>query len=85
MVNAVYIKGHYNVIIDYMGGHLYDYHLYEWSSACDYLYMSTYLYVRKSEYVGYLTFKVIIIFFFITQKLFLLYFSSAQINHLYNV
>ncbi len=28
-VNAVYIKGHYNVIIDYMGGHLYDYHLYE--------------------------------------------------------
>ncbi len=24
MVNAVYIKGHYNVIIDYMDGHLYD-------------------------------------------------------------
>ncbi len=37
----------------------------------------------------YLTFKavffIIIIFLFITQKLFLLYFSSAQINHLYNV
>ncbi len=77
MVNAVYIKGHYNVIIDYMGGHLYDYHLYEWSSVHR---QSSYLYVRKSEYVGYLT-----LFFFTTQKLFLLYFSSAQINHLYDV
>ncbi len=36
------------------------------------------LYVRKSEYV-------LKLFFFITQKLFLLYFSSAQIKHLYDV
>ncbi len=42
-------------------------------------------YVKKSEYVGYLTFKVFFLFFFITQKLFLLYFSSTQINHLYDV
>ncbi len=41
------------------------------------------LYVRKSEYVLKLFFSLL--FFFITQKLFLLYFSSAQINHLYNV
>ncbi len=77
MVNAVYIKGHYNVIIDYMGGHL-----YEWSSACDYWCMSSYLYVRKSEYVLDIQ---SFFFFFITQKWFLLYFSSAQINHLYDV
>ncbi len=65
MVNAVYIKGHYNVIIDYMGGHLYDYHLYEWSSVHR---QSSYLYVRKSEYVGYLTFKVIFFIFFSSLK-----------------
>ncbi len=38
------------------------------------------LYVRKSEYVLKLFF-FLLLFFFITQKLFLLYFSSAQINH----
>ncbi len=38
------------------------------------------LYVRKSEYVLKLFF-LLLLFFFITQKLFLLYFSSAQINH----
>ncbi len=43
------------------------------------------LYVRKSEYVLKLFFFIIIVFFSITQKLLLLYFSSAQINHLYNV
>ncbi len=79
------IKGHYNVIIDYMGAHLYDYHLYEWSSACYYWFMSSYLYVRKSEYVLDIQSYYYYIFFFITQKLFLLYFSSAQINHLYHV
>ncbi len=50
--------------------------------------MSSYLYVRKSEYVGYLTgylTSYLFVFFFITHKLFLLYFSSAQINHLYDV
>ncbi len=41
------------------------------------------LYVRKSEYVLKLFF--LLLFFFITQKLFLLYSSSAQINHLYDV
>ncbi len=76
----VYIKGHYNVITDYMGGHLYDYHLYEWSSACDYWCMSSYLYVRKSEYVLDIQSYNFFFFFFITQKLFLLYFSSAQMN-----
>ncbi len=29
--------------------------------------------------------KLFFLFVFITQKLFLLYFSSAQINHLYDV
>ncbi len=43
------------------------------------------LYVRKSEYVLKLFLFIIILFFFITQKLFLLYFSSAQINHWYDV
>ncbi len=42
------------------------------------------LYVRKSEYVLKLFF-LLLLFFFITQKLFLLYFSSAQLNHLYDV
>ncbi len=73
------------MIIDYMGGHLYDYHLYEWSSACDYWCMSSYLYVRKSEYV----LDIQSYFFYKKKKkslkLFLLYFSSAQINHLYDV
>ncbi len=41
------------------------------------------LYVRKSEYV--LKFFLFYWFLFITQKLFLLYFSSAQIYHLYDV
>ncbi len=39
------------------------------------------LYVRKSEYLLKLFFYYYYCFFFITQKLFLLYFSSAQINH----
>ncbi len=65
-----------------MGGHLYDYHLYEWSSVHR---QSSYLYVRKSEYVGYLTFKVIFLKKISSLKLFLLYFSSAQINHLHDV
>ncbi len=41
------------------------------------------LYVRKSEYVEYVL-KLFFYYywvFFITQKLFLLYFPSAQINH----
>ncbi len=42
------------------------------------------LYVRKSEYVLKLFFFTIIVFFS-SLKLFLLYFSSAQINHLYDV
>ncbi len=37
-----------------------------------------------SMYLSYFFF-IIIVFFSITQKLFLLYFSSAQINHLYDV
>ncbi len=44
--------------------------------------MSSYLYVRKSEYV--LDIQSNFLFFFITQK-FLLYFSSAQINDLHDV
>ncbi len=43
------------------------------------------LYVRKSEYVLKLFFYYYYCFFFITQKLFLLYFSIAQITHLYDV
>ncbi len=40
------------------------------------------LYVRKSEYVLKLFIFLLLLFFFsITQKLLLLYFSSAQINH----
>ncbi len=42
------------------------------------------LYVRKSEYVLKLFFFIIIVFFS-SLKLFLLYFSSAQINHWYDV
>ncbi len=69
-----------------MDGHLYDYHLYEWSSACDYwLYEQLYvcLAIRVcTEYV-----LDIQSFFFITQKknIFLLYYPSAQINHIYDV
>ncbi len=64
-----------------MGGHLYDYHLYEWSSACDYWCMSSYLYVRKSEYVLDISifFFFLFVFFNSSLKLLLLYFSSAQI------
>ncbi len=49
------------------------------------MYEQEHLYVRKSEYVLKLFFFIIIVFFFITQNVLLLYFSSAQINHLYDV
>ncbi len=38
-----------------------------------------------NQYVLKLFFFIIIVFFFITQNFLLLYFSSAQINHLYDV
>ncbi len=56
-----------------MGGHLYDYHLYEWSSACDYWCMSSYLYVRKSEYVLDIQ-SVFFLFFFHHSNIILIVF-----------
>ncbi len=70
-VNAVYIKGHYNVIIDNMG-HLYDYHLYEWSSACDYWYTGASVCQEISMYLSY--FFLLLLFFFHHSKIILIVF-----------
>ncbi len=70
--------------------HLYDYHLYGRTSACDYWLQSVWmsgnislcLAVQSMEYALYATtYKAnSYFFFFLLLKLFLLYFS-AQINH----
>lgn len=73
-------------ITDYMAGHLYYYHLYDRPSACDYWWHTQQsvwmLYVWQTEYV--LDIQSFFFFSFLL-KLFLLHFSSAQINHLYEV
>ncbi len=69
----VYIKGHYNVIIDNMG------HLYDYICMNDRQYVITdiqeHLYVRKSEYVfKFFFFFIIIFFFFHRSKIILIVF-----------
>ena len=90
-VNSIYMNRVW--FIDFMA-HLYDYHLYNWPSAHQHVIIDYMTRIHCKCCISsnlrmfcnwHTKVKSFLLFLFFLLKLFLLYFSSGQINHLFDV